>query len=301
MSFIDPKFSSSVDIRLIEGFSKSDLKGSTFISGFHGLGESGYIAVNHLIEQLNAVKIGYILTDLLPPFITLKQGSLSLPFEIYRHENLVFVAPSFEPYRLEQRAFSKVIVDFCIECEMKAAYLIGGLDNRLMSTDEDDDQLEDTSLESNSGSENPSNDTSATEPSEVSEVSEVSDEIVDDEFLSDLFRVVRTAAFVPPEDPNFDLIDLDEGLFVTGPLALILMYFELNNFPALAILPYAERNRPDPSAGSIALEVLNHLLELDVDLTELEEEASNIEADIQRMLDLSRSMQDERKFDQNFL
>ncbi|MHA1910740.1 MAG: proteasome assembly chaperone family protein [Candidatus Kariarchaeaceae archaeon] len=289
MSFIDPKFSSSVDIRLIDGFSKADLKGSTFISGFHGLGESGYIAVNHLIEQLNAVKIGYILTDLLPPFITLKQGSLSLPFEIYYHENLVFVAPSFEPYRLEQRAFSKVLVDFCLECEMKAAYLIGGLDNRLMSIDEEADQLEDTSLETNPVTEDPSEDPSASE------------EMEDDELLSELFRVVKTAAFVSPDDPNFDLNDLDEGLFVTGPLALILMYFELNNFPALAILPYAERNRPDPSAASIALEVLNHLLEIDVDLAELEEEAFNIEADIQKMLDLSRSMQDERKFDQNFL
>ena len=79
------------------------------------------------------------------------------------------------------------------------------------------------------------------------------------------------------------------------------MYFELNNFPALAILPYAERNRPDPNAGSVALEVLNYLLNLDVDLSELEEEASNIETDIQKMLDLSRSMHDDRKFDQNFL
>jgi len=295
MSFIDPKFSSSVDIRLIEGHSKSDLKGCTFISGFHGLGESGYIAVNHLIEQLNAVKIGYILTDLLPPFITLKQGSLSLPFEIYHYENLIFVAPSFEPYRLEQRAFAKVLVDFCIECEMKAAYLIGGLDNRLISSNEDPDQLEDTSLESV-----PASEESLNEPTDKDDTDK-SDEVKDEEFLSDLFRVVRTAVFAPPEDLDFDLVDLDEGLFVTGPLALILMYFELNNFPAMAILPYAERNRPDPNAGSVALEVLNHLLEIDVDLSELEEEASNIESDIQRMLDLSRSMQDERKFDQNFL
>ena len=39
------------------------LKGSTLITGFHGVGLTGYLATSYLIHALKAVRIGFIEVD----------------------------------------------------------------------------------------------------------------------------------------------------------------------------------------------------------------------------------------------
>ncbi|MDH5403885.1 MAG: PAC2 family protein, partial [Candidatus Heimdallarchaeota archaeon] len=81
--------------------------------------------------------------------------------------------------------------------------------------------------------------------------------------------------------PNPQIPMMDEGLFITGPMALVLMYAEINNFPALGILPYAERSRPDPIGASHAVEILNDLLGTECGVQDLVREAENIENELQ--------------------
>ena len=70
---------------------------------------------------------------------------------------------------------------------------------------------------------------------------------------------------------------MDKGLYVVGPLALLLLYAEVYGYPALALLPYAEAARPDPRAAAVAIEKLNELYGLSIGTEELLEEAKKIE------------------------
>jgi len=68
-----------------------------------------------------------------------------------------------------------------------------------------------------------------------------------------------------------------KGLYVVGPLALLILFSELKQIPAATILPYAEPGRPDPRAAAIAVSVLNDLYGLNVSIDRLLEEASKVE------------------------
>ena len=74
---------------------------------------------------------------------------------------------------------------------------------------------------------------------------------------------------------------LEKGLFITGPLALMLIYFEMMDFPACAILPYCEKSRPDPRAAATAIKTLNNLYSnLNIDVEKLYGDAKQIEEEI---------------------
>ena len=96
-------------------------------------------------------------------------------------------------------------------------------------------------------------------------------------------------------NPQIDIPILDEGLYVTGPLAYMLMFYELNNFPAVALLPYAERSRPDPVSASNAIEQINRILNIDVNINELLEEAEKIEKEIESLIKASKPQEDKDK------
>ena len=83
--------------------------------------------------------------------------------------------------------------------------------------------------------------------------------------------------------PNSKLPLMDEGLYITGPMALLLMFAEIEDFPAVGIMPYAERSRPDPIGASHAVEIVNDLLGTESGIEELIAEAESIENEIQSM------------------
>ncbi|MDI9644397.1 MAG: PAC2 family protein [Candidatus Verstraetearchaeota archaeon] len=225
---------------------KSPLKGCSLVTGFHGLGATGFISVKHAVTSLNAELIGYIETDRIPPFVSMEDRRLSLPFEIYKKENFVFVLTNVPPHPKERQAFSKSLAEWAINEGFYSSYLIGGLDSRLKPSD------------------------------------------------ADKIRCTVTKKF--KDDVGIPL--LEKGLFVVGPLAVMLTYFEINDFPAIALLPYANPTRPDPMAASVAVENLNRLTHLTMDVSQLITDAQRIEMEIQ---EFNKQRQDRGKMDQHTL
>lgn len=68
-------------------------------------------------------------------------------------------------------------------------------------------------------------------------------------------RLVSTSEFMKRFKSWIRAPILEEGLWIFGPLAHLLVRFEELDFPALAILPYAEITRPDPYAASVGIEL----------------------------------------------
>lgn len=111
----------------------------------------------------------------------------------------------------------------------------------------------------------------------------------------DLYRFIMTTAFKNSRR-NFDLPFLERGLYAYGLLALMLSRFEIRGFPALAVLPYADASRPDPLAAAKAIDFLNKLYELNVDVTKLVMDAQRIEREVKLLLkEWSEQVKGERK------
>ena len=218
-----------------------NFEGCTLLNGWHGIGECGFISMSHLVENLGLERIGFIITDNMPQFISIKNEQITFPFEIYRKDNLVVILPIFEPIKSEHLLFTKSIVEWSIQENFQQAVLIGGLDKRLQ--DEHD------------------------------------------------VKGIFTRAFTAGEALS-NVPVLDEGLYVTGPLAFMLMFYELNHFPAVALLPYAERSRPDPVAASTAIELINALLKVEINIEDLLKEAERIEKEIESLIKASKPRKD---------
>ena len=225
---------------------KKGFKDNTLITGFHGIGTTGFIAIKYIINQIQAERVGTIISSQLPPFITTKDGKMSLPFEIFQKEENTMFIPHFQPYRNEHRAFSEKIVDWTMESQFQKAILIGGLDARLKKDE------------------------------------------------GDKIRVIATSAFLKKYQSE-SLPILEDGLFVTGPLALILTFFEINDFPAIGLLPYAESSRVDPLAASQAIKKINELTSLDVNTTKLIQDAKLIEQNLEEVINQTKDQQIEDK------
>ncbi|MEM2942454.1 MAG: PAC2 family protein, partial [Candidatus Bathyarchaeia archaeon] len=104
-------------------------------------------------------------------------------------------------------------------------------------------------------------------------------------------RIVHTRAY-QARAKTLNPPRLEEELFVYGPLAVMLSEFEIRDFPALAILPYASASRPDPAAAAVAIRTIGKLHKIRVNVSDLERDANEIEAEIeQRMKQTHRSLQ----------
>lgn len=225
--------------------SNKNFKNNTLITGFHGIGTTGFIAAKYITNEINTVKIGTILSDFLPPFVTTKDGKLSLPFELFREKENIILVPHFQPYRHEHKAFADNIVEWTISSNFQQTILIGGLDTRLKKNEDDK------------------------------------------------IRVVATSAYL--DKFNISIPILEDGLFVTGPIAIILALYEVNNFPAIALLPYAESSRADPLAAATAIEAINELTNLNVNVNKLIQDAEKIELNLQDMITQTKEQDVEEK------
>lgn len=70
---------------------------------------------------------------------------------------------------------------------------------------------------------------------------------------------------------------MDRGLIIVGPLAIILMFTEILGQPATVILPYAERERPDPRAASVAVKKISEIFGVEIDIQDLIKHAETME------------------------
>ncbi len=202
-------------------------KNATFVCGFHGLGEVGFLSTAHLARTLDAQQIGFIRSDMLPLFVSIEDEKLVLPFEIYIHEKIVFLVPRFQPHQSEQWNFVGRLAEWISTHQFADILLLGGLDASFQEDDED-------------------------------------------------MRCVPTSAYAPQLE-KWNVPVLEEGLFVAGPLALLLAELEMRNAPALGLLTYATRGRPDPRSAATMLGKINEVYGLDADVDQLLEESKEIE------------------------
>ncbi len=215
-----------------------------FIAGWHGLGEIGYITVSHMIEDLKLKRIATIMSSGAPPFISVQNSQLRLPFEIYGKEEYDFAIfiPHLQPYRHVQIEFSERMSEWILKQEnLSEAYFIGGVDARLKSSEND-------------------------------------------------IQYIPTRAFLHSPNLNSKFVEeikanlLEPGLFVAGPLAIMLGYLDMSMFPAVGLLAYAQRERPDPLGAVATIKKLNYILGVDVNTNELVQNAQTIEEEIKRQL-----------------
>lgn len=217
------------------------LRNCTLITGFHGVGETGYISVSYLVHALKAKRIGFVDVAHPPPFIATSEGGLVTPFEVYRAGRIVLVKLEFSPHRAEEAEFAKTLAHWIIENKFRDAVLIGGLDGNLKSG-------------------------------------------------RDGVRIVTTGGY-PLKTMKIKHPKLEAGLFVYGPLAVMLGEFEKLNYPAIAVLPYASAEHADPEAAATAIKAVSKAYGLRVDVRDLEYDAEDIEEEIdKRMQQTARSL-----------
>jgi len=209
-------------------------KWKVFITGFQGVGFTGYIALKHLVSSLKARPIGVIETPSLPPLVWMDGERLISPLQLYEHENFVFFIAEAIPPSKDQYGLFRSIVDWVVDGGFEEAVLIGGLDQRFKRGD-------------------------------------------------DKMRCAATEAYVKARGLRVPVIE--KGLLITGPLALMLHRFEVRDFPAVALLPYANMSRPDPLAAANSIALLNELYGLNVDYTELVKDAERIEQEVKEFLE----------------
>ena len=94
---------------------------------------------------------------------------------------------------------------------------------------------------------------------------------------------------------------MEKQLLMIGPLALFTIYSEIEDLPAVVLLPYADRDRIDPAAAAVAIEEINKLLNLKIDVTELYEDARKIEEELQRQLELIQKELNRNDSDRDYM
>src|SRR5881628_199455 len=82
-----------------------NLRGSTLVTGFHGVGQTGYIATSYMIHALKANRIGFVDVSNPPPWVGTAEGGLVTPFEVYRKNKVVLIKLEFSPHRSEEAEF----------------------------------------------------------------------------------------------------------------------------------------------------------------------------------------------------
>lgn len=84
---------------------------------------------------------------------------------------------------------------------------------------------------------------------------------------------------------------LENELPVAGPLASMIIYSEILKIPSLTILPYTDPMRPDPRAAAIAVEKINKLLNISVDVTDLYEGERVIQEELKNLMEYYKELE----------
>jgi uncharacterized protein len=93
------------------------------------------------------------------------------------------------------------------------------------------------------------------------------------------YKVAMTSAFISkgglPGEPAFE-----EDRMIVGPVASLLNTFEMNSFPAFAVLAYSNTERVDPRAAASAVEFLQRRYGFKANITPLIKGAEVIEGEL---------------------
>ena len=220
---------------VLKGITEEELKGAKFITGFRTLGEVGYIATRYLVLKTNMKRVGFVLTKYLRDVTFVDEYGLATPFELFydKQNHILVLLSHLLPAQKEMNEFSEKIIKWLKKIQVSELLLIGGLDKRYKT---DDNNL----------------------------------------------RWLKTSY----SKINLPYPFMEKQLLIIGPLALFIIYSEIEELPAVVLLPYADRERIDPAAAAVAIEEINRIYGLKVDTSELYEDARKIEEELQRQLEL---------------
>ncbi|UNQ74306.1 proteasome assembly chaperone family protein [Infirmifilum sp. NZ] len=224
-----------------------EFKASRLITGFHGIGHVGWIAVKHLVEKAGAVRVGHVISPYMQPFVSVKNG-IRTPYELYVAGETLYFLPNVPLSDKDVSLVTRTLSEEVIENGVTEAVLFGGLDNRFKQDDS--------------------------------------------------IRLAPTTAFYEARKELFlgqKYRLMEEGLGVVGPLAIILSIFESRELPAVAILPYAAPDRPDPRAAAEALRAYSELFNSAVSVEELIREGELVERELEELENKIKQMAKERE------
>lgn len=208
-----------------------DFKGKKLVTGFHGIGATGYWTIKFLVQQLKPERVAFIDTDATAPVSSTLGGRVVTPYELYQKDDLVLMKAEVVPSRGSEIRFFRELCDIIIARNFSEVTLVGGLDSSLRT----------------------------------------------DQIIS--FKYVRTSAY-KPRDIIAEAKTLEDDKIIVGPVALMLNQFEIRNFPAFAILPYASVERIDPRAAAEAVKILGTYFKFDVNIESLIKGAEVIESEM---------------------
>ncbi|MGC8600894.1 MAG: proteasome assembly chaperone family protein [Thermoprotei archaeon] len=115
----------------------SILKDKIFVTGFQGIGFAGYIAVSHMVKQLNARAIGYVLSDMLPPLVSMDDGRLALPYTFFLADDMVILIPEVVPDQRERGILLRRMSSWIKAKGIREAILFGGLMNEFKKNEDE--------------------------------------------------------------------------------------------------------------------------------------------------------------------
>lgn len=218
-----------------------DVDGLSLITGFHGIGSTGFLALNHLINTLKPDRIGVFETDYLSPISSINSGKIITPFEIYKKDNIAFLRVAVPPLQGNEIVFLRNVCEIILEKNFKELILLGGLDAQLKKDDSN-------------------------------------------------FRYVKTSSYKLPKYLS-DSTPLEDERVIIGPVAQMLNFMEVRNFPTLGLLPFATSIRLDPRAASEAVKILSNIFNLEVEVDTLVEQALELDKNDQpELVDNNKSV-----------
>ncbi|MFP3178073.1 MAG: PAC2 family protein [Thermocladium sp.] len=108
-----------------------------FITGFHGVGLVGYLAVRHLVSSMNCNRIGFM--GIAMPYTSYMKGQLTSPGDIYHCPSNGITIAAFNYGIPDKQLFSasKELAKWVIMSKFKNVILFGGLDASLRNPNDE--------------------------------------------------------------------------------------------------------------------------------------------------------------------
>jgi uncharacterized protein len=102
------------------------------------------------------------------------------------------------------------------------------------------------------------------------------------------YRLAMTSSFLSRGNPQGEPV-LEEDRVIVGPVASLLNIFEMNQFPAYAVLAYSSTDRVDPRAAAAAVDFLSRRYGFSADTAPLIKGAEAIEGELKSMEEKEKS------------
>lgn len=123
---------------VLEDASLDDLRGSVIVTGFRGFGMVGFNVSKYLALGLPAKRVGFIISEPMPPIILVEEDGVGFPYDIYYspRAHAVIIVNRGTPDKEVADKYADAIAEFARRIESKFVVLVGGLNDSFRPADE---------------------------------------------------------------------------------------------------------------------------------------------------------------------